>query len=375
MTAKYTAPPPAPLLIPPPTNGAAAAGYVGSPEPVPCLETRTGGALQFGLESIVGDSDAISDALERARKVASSRLTTVLIVGETGTGKELFARGIHYEGASRGEPFVAVNCAAIPETLLESELFGHERGAFTDARAQKKGLMELAGTGTLFLDEIGELPPRLQPKLLRALEERRVRRLGGLQEIEIGCRIITAANNSLHDAVARLEFREDLYYRLNVFRIVLPPLRTRSGDVELLARYFLGEIARQQDLEPKTLEAPAIAALRAHSWPGNIRELKNVIEHAAILSEGQSIGAEHLMIQQRMSLPASHGSQGSPREILIPPEGKSLASVEREAVLAVLQITNGNRSAAARILGISRPTLTRKLREYGVAAGGSEPTE
>ena len=375
MSADYTAPPPAPLLIPPPVNGDSVAGYVGTPEPVICLETRTGGSLRFGLESIIGDSDSIRDSLERARKVASSRLTTVLIVGETGTGKELFARGIHYEGASRGEPFVAVNCAAIPETLLESELFGHERGAFTDARAQKKGLMELAGTGTLFLDEIGELPPRLQPKLLRALEERRVRRLGGLQEIEIGCRIITAANNSLHDAVARLEFREDLYYRLNVFRIVLPPLRTRTGDVELLARHFLAEIARQQDLEPKTLEPPAVAAMRAHSWPGNIRELKNVIEHAAILSEGQSIGAEHLMIQQRLSLPASHNAPGSHREIVIPAEGRSLASVEREAVLAVLQITGGNRSAAARILGISRPTLTRKLREYGVAVGGSEPVE
>src|SRR5581483_4355586 len=215
------------------------------------------------------------------------------------------------------------NCAAIPETLLESELFGHERGAFTDARAQKRGLMELAGAGTLFLDEIGELPPRLQPKLLRALEERRIRRLGGLHEIEINCRIIAAANTSLQDAVTRLEFREDLYYRLNVFRITLPPLRERAGDVELLARHFLAELARQQGQEPKVLEPDAIAALRAHTWPGNLRELKNVIEHAAILSEGPSIRAEHLMIQQRLSLPATRAS--SPvREIRIPPEGKSL---------------------------------------------------
>jgi len=350
-------------------------GYLGTRGAVAQGGNPPGGALEFGLESIIGESDAIRDAVDRARKVAASRLTTVLIVGETGTGKELFARGIHYEGASRGEPFVAVNCAAIPETLLESELFGHEKGAFTDARAQKRGLMELAGTGTLFLDEIGELPPRLQPKLLRALEERRVRRLGGLQEIEIGCRIITAANNSLHDAVARLEFREDLYYRLNVFRIALPPLRQRAGDVDHLARHFLAELARQQDLEPKTLAPEAVAALRGHTWPGNIRELKNVIEHAAILSEGQTIGAEHLMIQQRMSLPASHAAQGSLREIVIPPEGKSLAQVEREAVLATLQITNGNRSAAARILGISRPTLARKLREYGILAGSMEPPE
>ncbi|MBX6332809.1 MAG: sigma 54-interacting transcriptional regulator [Gemmatimonadaceae bacterium] len=321
--------------------------------------------MPLGLEGIVGESEALRDALDRARKVASSRLTTVLIVGETGTGKELFARGIHYAGPSRGEPFVAVNCAAIPETLLESELFGHERGAFTDARAQKRGLMELAGSGTLFLDEIGELPPRLQPKLLRALEERRVRRLGGLQEIEISCRIIAAANTSLHDAVTRLEFREDLYYRLNVFRITLPPLRERQGDVELLARHFLAELARQQELEPKMLEPDAVAALRAHTWPGNLRELKNVIEHAAILSEGPSIRAEHLMIQQRTSIPASRAS-GPVREIQIPPEGKSLDAIEKEAVQLTLQITRGNRSAAARILGISRPTLARKMREYGL---------
>jgi transcriptional regulator with PAS, ATPase and Fis domain len=260
---------------------------------------------------------------------------------------------------------VAVNCAAIPETLLESELFGHERGAFTDARAQKRGLMELAGSGTLFLDEIGELPPRLQPKLLRALEERRVRRLGGLQEIEIGCRIVAAANTALHDAVGRLEFREDLYYRLNVFRIALPPLRDREGDVEVLARYFLADLARQQQLEPKTLEPDAVAALRAHTWPGNIRELKNVIEHAAILSDGSSICAEHLMIQQRTMLPATRAS-GPVREIRIPPEGKSLDAIEKEAVQMTLQITHGNRSAASRILGISRPTLARKMREYGI---------
>jgi DNA-binding NtrC family response regulator len=339
--------------------------YLAPSLPVPPSEPRLEGALHIGLESIVGQSEALRDALDRARKVASSRLTTVLIIGETGTGKELFARGIHYAGPARGEPFVAVNCAAIPETLLESELFGHERGAFTDARAQKKGLMELAGSGTLFLDEIGELPPRLQPKLLRALEDRRVRRLGGLQEVEITCRLIAAANLSLGDAVARLEFREDLYYRLNVFRIALPPLRDRVGDVDLLAGHFLGEMARQQELEPKALAPEALAALRAHTWPGNIRELKNVIEHAAILSEGSTITPDQLMIQQRTLHPATRAG-GAPREIHIPPEGKSLDAIEREAVQHTLEITGGNRSAAARILGISRPTLARKMREYGL---------
>jgi len=356
------------------TVNPAITSYQRAPSDMTQPEPKPAPSAEFGLESIVGESDALRDALDRARKVAASRMTTVLIVGETGTGKELVARGIHYSGPAHGEPFVAVNCAAIPETLLESELFGHERGAFTDARSQKRGLMELAGQGTLFLDEIGEMPPRLQPKLLRALEERRVRRLGGLQEVEITCRIIAAANSSLHDAVARLEFREDLYYRLNVFRVALPPLRDREGDVELLGRYFLTELARQQESEAKTLDAGAVAALRAHNWPGNIRELKNVIEHAAILCEGPEIGASHLMIQQRRSRSAAR-TDGAIREIQIPPEGKSLDMIEKEAVSATLEITRGNRSAASRILGISRPTLARKMREYGLTTVGTDRAE
>lgn len=352
--------PDAPRIVPS-VDGGLYATASGAPSPTQPLGRRRDSSLDLGLASIVGASEALSDAIDRARKVATSRLTTVLIVGETGTGKELFARAVHYEGSSRGEPFVAVNCAAIPETLLESELFGHERGAFTDARAQKRGLMELAGSGTLFLDEIAELPPRLQPKLLRALEDRRVRRLGGLDEVGISCRIVAAANMSLHDAVVRLEFREDLYYRLNVFRIALPPLRERRGDVELLARHFLGELAEQQGLQPKVLDNSAITALNAHNWPGNVRELKNVIEHAAILTDDSVIRGEHLMIQQRTVLPATDTPDQS-RQIRIPPEGKPLETIEQEAVRLTLQITNGNRSAAARILGISRPTLARKVR-------------
>ena len=331
------------------------------------------GENSVGLESIVGVSDALREALRHARKAAASRLTTVLIVGETGTGKELFARGIHYASPARGDPFMAVNCAAIPEALLESELFGHERGAFSDARGQKRGLLELAGTGTVFLDEIGELPRRLQPKLLRALEDRRLQRLGGLEDVPIHCRVIAASNTGLSEAMQREEFREDLYCRLNVFRIVLPPLRDREGDVELLARHFLGALARQQDTEPKTLNADAIAVLQAHSWPGNIRELKNVIEHAAILSEGDTIDAARLMLQKRMALSGT-SAPGPIREIHIPPEGRSLAEVEKDAVRFMLEITRGNRSAAARILGISRPTLARKIREYGIVvpAGGRD---
>ena len=321
--------------------------------------------MDFGIDTIIGQSAALRGALDLARKVANTRLTTVLVVGETGTGKELIARGIHHIGQSHGEPFVAVNCAAIPETLLESELFGHEKGAFTDARSQKRGLFELAGAGTLFLDEIGDLPHKLQPKLLRALEDRRIRRVGGNEEIPLNCRIIAATNLSLTDAVARLEFREDLYYRLNVFRIDLPPLRHREDDIIKLAMSFIDSIAQESELPPKHLRPDAVAALRAHLWPGNVRELKNVIERAAIMCEGNGIGAEHLLVQHRTSLPAGRMTPLG-GEIRIPPGGKSLDEIEREAITLTLEITGGNRSATSRILGISRPTLARKMREYGL---------
>lgn len=332
----------------------------------PSVAPREAIAPEFQLERIVGESDAIRAALEQARRAITARLTTVLIVGETGSGKELFARGIHYGGSTRAEPFVAVNCAAIPEALLETELFGQERGAGSGAEhgggAPKPGLMEMAGAGTLFLDEIGELPTRLQPRLLRAIEERRVRRVGGADDIPIHCRLIAAAGVALHDAVSRLEFREDLYYRLNTFRIDVPPLRERAGDVEIIARHVLRDIARQQNLEPKRLDAGALAALRAHRWPGNVRELKNVIEHAAILSEGPAIGANHLMIQHRTTTPAVRPPAGA-HSIQIPAEGRPLDGIVLDAVRITLEITRGNRSAAARVLGISRPTLARRLRE------------
>ncbi|MFN2398604.1 MAG: sigma-54 interaction domain-containing protein [Gemmatimonadaceae bacterium] len=335
------------------------------------ITDQTSRGIGLGFEAIIGTSEVLRDAIDRARKVAASRLATVLILGETGTGKELFARGIHYAGPAPAEPFVAVNCAAIPEALLESELFGHERGSFTDARAQKRGLMEVAGMGTLFLDEVGELHRALQPKLLRALEERKLRRVGGVEEIDIGCRIIAAANGSLSDAVARLEFREDLFYRLSGFRVQLPPLRERNGDLPAIAAHFLDALARQQNLKPKTLSPEAMLALNAHTWPGNVRELKNVVEHAAILCEGDEIGAHHLLLQRRTRLPATPVT-GDVREIQIPESGKSLDEIESEAVRHTLQITKGNQSRAARILGISRPTLARKIREYGLRQRGPD---
>src|SRR5687768_13403569 len=289
--------------------------------------SRRSVSADFGFQNIVGRSPAITEALKLAHRVADSPRTTVLLLGETGVGKELFARGIHYAGANSEQPFVAVNCAAIPETLLESELFGHERGAFTDARKRKAGLFELAGTGTLFLDEIHQMPLALQPKLLRVIESRRVRLLGGSDEVEIKCRVMAAANPLLEQAVASGAFREDLFYRLNVFAINLPPLRERPDDITLIARQCLAESVSEHGMV-KVLSGEALEALHSHRWPGNVRELRNVIERAAILSgEERAIRPEHLLIQRRLS-GASSDSAG---EIRIPRTGKTLATIEREA--------------------------------------------
>jgi transcriptional regulator with PAS, ATPase and Fis domain len=331
-------------------------------------DSRTVGA--FGFDNIVGESPLLREAIGLAERVATSRRTTVLLIGETGTGKELFARGIHYAGATASEPFVAINCAAIPEALLESELFGHERGAFTGAATRKQGLIELAGAGTLFLDEVHHLPRALQPKLLRALESRRIRRLGGLDEMAIECRIIAAGSPLLEQVVASGEFREDLYYRLNVFSITLPPLRDRLEDVERIARRFLMDETREFQ-EQKRFSDAAIAALRVHRWPGNVRELKNVVERAAILSaEAPVVQAEHLMIQRR-TMRVAESTNGA-TDIRIPREGKLLEDIEREAVAITLKITGGNQAAAARLLGISRPTLAKKMAPRIAESGGEQ---
>ena len=313
---------------------------------------------QFGFQNIVGESPALRTAINLATQVAGARRTTVLLIGETGTGKELFARGIHYASAAANDPFVAINCAAIPDSLLESELFGHERGAFTGAHARKQGLLEVAGSGTLFLDEVHHLPRPLQPKLLRALESRHVRRLGGVDEIAIQCRIVAASSPLLEQVVANGEFREDLYYRLNVFAIALPPLRERVDDIERIARHFLSHETREYQ-QPKDFDREAIAAMRFHRWPGNVRELKNVVERAAILSgDSPVIRAEHLMIQRRVAQVASDDAGNA---IRIPPGGKLLDDVIAEAVALTLRLTGGNQAAAARLLGISRPTLAKRM--------------
>jgi transcriptional regulator with PAS, ATPase and Fis domain len=320
------------------------------------------------FDHVVGESLAILAAVALARKVAGHPATTVLLHGETGTGKELFSRGIHYAGAHAGEPFVAVNCSAIPDSLIESELFGHERGAFTDARVQKQGLLELAGRGTLFLDEIEELPLHLQPKLLRVLEDRRVRRLGGLQEYEVGCRIVAASNVDLSMAVAAGRFREDLFYRLSVFRVELPTLRMRTGDIDVLARAFVEGLCREHGLVPKRLTEDALTVLRAHAWPGNVRELKNTIERAVIVSDTEWIEPRHITIQRRSNIPATGALQAAPMaaSIDVPVSGMKLGEIEAQLIRITLRMTGNNHTRTAKLLGISRPTLLHKIRENGL---------
>jgi DNA-binding NtrC family response regulator len=304
-----------------------------------------------GFEAIIGSSPALRQALDQAARVAPLRDLTVLIGGETGTGKELLARALHYGSPRAGDPFVEVNCAAIPSNLLESELFGHERGAFTGAVAAKPGLFEIAHGGTLFLDEIGTLPLELQPKLLRALETRSIRRVGGQQSRQVDVRVVAASHVDLGQAVRQGEFREDLYYRLNVVTLVLPPLREREGDVELLARTFVERIATSYGLPVPELSQETRTALRTHRWPGNVRELRNVLERAVVLSPPGTL--------RLGPLEDARGRRDSSAGVL--PFPAPLAEVVRTAAQAMLDLTGGNKSEAARRLGISRPRLQRLL--------------
>ncbi len=302
------------------------------------------------FDGILGDSPALRSALDRAARVIPRPTVTVLITGETGTGKELLARAIHYNGPRRDAPFVDVNCAAIPELLLESELFGHEKGAFTGAVGSKPGLMQLADGGTLFLDEIGHLALPLQGKILRALEERVIRRVGGTRAIPFDVRLIAATHVDLAGAVRRGEFREDLYYRLNVVPIELPALRARNGDVVTIARFFLDRFAREYDLAPLTLAPAAVRALRERRWTGNVRELRNVIERAVLLGSGPTLEVDDVVEPAYQE--QANGALPFPA---------TLTDINRAAVARMLELCGGNKTEAARRLGISRPRLHRLL--------------
>jgi DNA-binding NtrC family response regulator len=308
-----------------------------------------------GFDAIVGNSPALRRTIEQGVRVAQHRDVTVLIGGETGTGKELLARALHYHSPRAAAPFVEVNCAAIPANLLESELFGHEKGAFTGAASAKPGLMELAHGGTVFLDEIGHLPFELQPKLLRALEGKEIRRVGGQQSRKVDIRVIGATHVDLKAAVARGEFREDLFYRLNVVALVLPALRERGDDVELLARTFVNRLARQYGLEVPDIPEAVLDALRMHDWPGNVRELRNAIERALVLSRPGTLELAELS-SDRGTAPGNAGALPFPA---------TLKAITQAAAQAMLRLVGGNKSEAARRLGISRPRLQRILDGQG----------
>ena len=304
-----------------------------------------------GFDAMIGQSSALQRTLDQAKRVAKHRDVTVLIGGETGTGKELLARALHYDSPRAAAPFVEINCAAIPANLLESELFGHEKGSFTGAISAKPGLMEQANGGTVFLDEVGHLPLELQPKLLRALESREIRRVGGQQTRKIDVRLIGATHVDLAAAVARGEFREDLFYRLNVVALVLPPLRERGEDVEVLAEAFATRLAGQYGLPVPELPAETRAALRSHPWPGNVRELRNAIERALVLSSPGTL--------ELSELPSRQAAE-PPREGTLPFPA-TLRTITQAAAMATLELVSNNKSEAARRLGISRPRLQRIL--------------
>ncbi len=307
------------------------------------------------VEQIVGESESTRRLRDMIRQVARSEAQTILILGESGTGKELVARGLHFESPRRNFPFMEVNCAAITETLFESELFGHEKGAFTDAKATKKGLMELADRGTLFLDEVSEMAPGSQAKLLRCLQERVVRRVGGTRDIRVDVRIIAATNRPLEALVREGRFREDLFYRLNVIPIVIPPLRARKEDILPLARHFLLEANRVFHKAIRGFTPEAEQMLLDYPWPGNVRELRNLIERLVILGTADYIRAQDLPLSFAGSAAAAPGAPAPPAEL------RTLAEVERAYILETIQRLKGNKSQAARVLGISRQTLRKKL--------------
>ena len=310
------------------------------------------------FDELIGESPPMHKLLNRLTQVADTE-TSILITGETGTGKELVAQALHKRSRRHKGPFVAVNCAALPDTLLESELFGHKSGAFTDAKTEHKGLFFQANGGTLFFDEIGDFPLALQPKLLRSLEERYVRPIGGTSEVAFDVRIIAATNRDIETAVEEGRFREDLYYRINVIQIDLPPLRERGTDILLLARHFVEQFAISSDKRIAGISNAASEKLLNYTWPGNIRELRNTIERAVVLTRYEKISVDDLPEKIR-DYKTSHFLVGSDN----PSELVSIQEVERRYILHVLKTLGGNKTLAARVLGLDRKTLYRKLRHY-----------
>jgi PAS domain S-box-containing protein len=311
---------------------------------------------------VIAESAGMREVMNFVRRVAASEATTILLEGENGTGKDLVAKTLHYQSLRQAEPFIAINCAAIPETLLESELFGYEKGAFTDARSQKRGIFELADRGTLFLDEIGEIPLMLQAKLLRVLEEQSFRRLGGLKDINLDLRVIAATNKNLREAVKEGAFRQDLYFRLNVIQILIPPLRDRTDDIVPMTRFFIDHYNRKFKRNIEGVSEASAKLLLSHDWPGNVRELRNAIERAMILEESALIAPASLPIA--ISRPDT--AVAADPVPTIPNDGLSLEDNERSLLARALEKTNGNQTQAARLLRITRDTLRYKMKKFNL---------
>ncbi|MEK6278797.1 MAG: sigma-54 dependent transcriptional regulator [Acidobacteriota bacterium] len=318
---------------------------------------------RYGFPRIIGESEAIKRAVSETQRVAQTG-ATVLLLGESGTGKELFARAIHHLSERRDKPFVAVNCAAIPETLIENELFGHERGAFTGASDRRLGKFELASEGTVFLDEIGELPLTVQGKLLRVIEEKFVDRIGGRAPVPVDVRVISATNRDLKAAVESGGFRRDLFFRLAVFPLEIPPLRDREGDIVLLAKHFAAQLGKELRRREAAFSDEAIIALRAHGWPGNVRELENAIERACILSDTMLLEPKDL----GLAIGAAEGSAllgaFDLKGTLSEAGQRALRSVERQKIQETLQANNGNKIKTAEDLAVSYKTLLTKIKDY-----------
>jgi DNA-binding NtrC family response regulator len=339
-----------------------------------------------GYHDVVGLSRKMTELMGFVRKVAASEAGTILIQGESGTGKDLIAKAIHYQSSRQNRPFVAINCSAIPETLMEAELFGHEKGAFTDAKAMKKGLFEVAHGGTLFLDEIGELSPFLQAKLLRVLEDQVIRRVGGVRDMQVDVRVIAASNRDLERAVREAHFRQDLYYRLAIISIFIPPLRERREDILPLVDFFIEHYNRKFRKSIKGLSDDTRRLMLSYDWPGNVRELKNAIERAMILEEDSVLRPVYMpfsVTQPRAGITAfEHTSSPSAGAALpdgrqlpalhIPEGGTSLEEVERALVEMALQKASGNQTHAARLLDISRDALRYKMKKFGLMHADEE---
>jgi DNA-binding NtrC family response regulator len=325
-------------------------------------------AVRRGAPQLVGEDQALRKLFASLQRAATTD-TTVLLEGESGTGKELFARSLHALSGRADAPFVAINCAAIPETLLETELFGHEKGAFTGAVARKPGKFEMAHRGTLFLDEIGDLPLTLQAKILRALEEKRFERVGGTASVQVDVRLVAATNRGLRAAVAAKRFREDLFFRLSVFPITVPPLRDRPGDIALLARYFIDRFCRDMKKKPLALSPAALEQLRRYHWPGNVRELQNCIERAVILAESDAIQPRHLNLsfvapERLEEPPPSPWSQIDLSGSLGEATRRAVAEVERLKIQQVMREAENNKGRAAELLQISYKMLLAKMKEH-----------